>query len=39
MPKQNEKDLEDIPDEIKEKVKFIFVDHVDQALELLLLKK
>jgi len=38
MPKQNEKDLEDIPDEVKEKMKFIFVENAREALAYLLLK-
>ncbi len=36
LPKQNEKDMEEIPEEIKKKVKFVFVDTVDEVLELAL---
>ncbi len=32
IPKHNEKDLDDIPDEIRKQMKFIPVDHVDQVL-------
>ncbi len=38
MPKQNEKDLEDIPDEVKEKMKFIFVENAKEAIAYLLLE-
>lgn len=33
LPKKNEKDLEEIPEEIRKDVKFIFVDTVDEVLE------
>jgi ATP-dependent Lon protease len=36
LPKENEKDLEEIPEEIREKLKFIPVDNVDQVLEIVL---
>ena len=39
LPKENQKDLVEIPDEIKRKIKFIFVDAMDQVLELALDKK
>lgn len=39
VPKRNEKDLEDIPDEVKKTVKFHFVENVDQAMAIALLKK
>ncbi len=39
MPKQNEKDLEDIPDEVKSKLKFIFVEDADEAVDFLLIKE
>ncbi|MAE61945.1 MAG: endopeptidase La [Planctomycetaceae bacterium] len=32
LPKLNEKDLPDIPEEIQKKLKFIFIDQADQAL-------
>ncbi len=36
LPKENEKDLEEIPEEIREKLKFIPVDNVDQVLDVVL---
>ncbi len=36
LPARNEKDLEEIPKEVKERVKFIFVDNVEQVFELAL---
>jgi ATP-dependent Lon protease len=33
LPKRNEMDLEDIPDEIRKEVRFIFVDTVDDVLK------
>jgi ATP-dependent Lon protease len=33
LPRRNEADLEDIPDEVRKSMKFIFVDTVDQVLE------
>jgi ATP-dependent Lon protease len=39
LPKENQKDLVEIPDEIKKKIKFIFVNTMDQVLELALDKK
>ena len=38
VPKRNEKDYADIPDEVKKTVKFHFVETVDQALALALVK-
>jgi ATP-dependent Lon protease len=32
LPKRNEPDLEDVPDEIKEAMKFVFADNVDDVL-------
>jgi ATP-dependent Lon protease len=32
LPKRNEQDVDDVPDEIKETMKFIFVDKVDDVL-------
>lgn len=36
MPKNNEKDLEDIPNDVQKDLKFIFVDHMDQVLKIAL---
>ena len=36
LPKANKKDMEEIPAEIKKSLKFIFVDHLDQALKVAL---
>jgi len=36
LPKENEKDLEEIPEEIRDKLKFIPVDNVDQVLDVVL---
>ncbi|MFZ7102285.1 MAG: endopeptidase La [Peptococcaceae bacterium] len=33
LPKENEKDLEDIPGNIKRKLNFILVEHMDEVLE------
>jgi ATP-dependent Lon protease len=33
LPKENEKDLEEVPQEVKEKLQFIFVEGIDEALE------
>jgi ATP-dependent Lon protease len=38
VPKRNEKDLPDIPDEVKNTLKFHFVSHVDEVLEVALAK-
>jgi hypothetical protein len=37
MPKVNEKDLRDVPDEVKKQVTFTFVDRMDEVLRLALL--
>jgi len=37
-PKRNEKDMADVPDEVKKTIKFHFVSTVDEALEIALLK-
>jgi ATP-dependent Lon protease len=39
LPKENQKDMVEIPDEIKEKVKFVFVETMNQVLKLALDKK
>jgi ATP-dependent Lon protease len=33
LPKRNEQDLDDVPEEIKKSMKFIFVETVDEVLE------
>jgi len=39
LPKHNEFDLDDVPEEIKKKMNFIFVETVDEALDAALEKK
>jgi ATP-dependent Lon protease len=39
IPKRNEFDLDDVPEEIKKKINFIFVETVDEVLEAALMKK
>jgi len=34
LPKENEKDLEEIPEQIKEELEFAFVDHIDDVLKI-----
>ncbi|MBE0447021.1 MAG: endopeptidase La [Actinobacteria bacterium] len=36
VPMENEKDIELVPKEVKEELKFFFVDHMDEVLELAL---
>jgi ATP-dependent Lon protease len=38
MPKSNEKDLRDVPDEVKKNMHFIFVERMDEVMHLALLK-
>lgn len=33
LPKDNKKDLDEIPDKVKKDIKFVFVDHLDQVLD------
>ncbi|MDO4288984.1 MAG: endopeptidase La [Eubacterium sp.] len=33
LPKENERDLEDVPQEVKDELQFIFVDNVDDVLK------
>ena len=33
LPKRNEADLEDLPDEVRQAIQFVFVDTVDEVLE------
>ena len=37
LPRRNEQDLDDVPDEIKKSMKFIFVDTVDEVIKAALL--
>jgi ATP-dependent Lon protease len=37
MPKSNEKDLRDVPDEVKQNMKFNFVERMDEVLAIALL--
>lgn len=39
LPKRNEKDLDDVPEAIKEKLSFCLVERIDQVLELSLMDK
>ena len=39
LPKDNKKDLVDVPKEVIRDLKFVFVDHMDQALDVYLTKK
>lgn len=39
LPKRNEFDLDDVPEEIKKKIKFIYVETVDEVLDAALEKK
>ena len=38
MPKSNEKDLRDVPDEVKRSMSFVFVERMDEVLRLALLE-
>jgi ATP-dependent Lon protease len=38
MPKDNEKDIEDIPESVRRDMKFIPVEHLDQVLSVALMK-
>lgn len=38
MPKDNEKDLEDVPKEVLKALKFVFVSHMDEVLKVALVK-
>ena len=37
LPKENERDIEDIPENIREKLEFVLVEHMDQVLKTALL--
>lgn len=36
LPKDNKKDLEEIPNKVKKDIKFIFVEHMDEVLKIVL---
>ncbi|RMF64145.1 MAG: endopeptidase La, partial [Calditrichaeota bacterium] len=36
LPKENQRDFEEIPEHVKKKVKFVFVEHMDEVLEVAL---
>jgi ATP-dependent Lon protease len=38
MPKSNEKDLREVPDEVRKNMSFMFVDRMDEVLKLALLR-
>ncbi len=39
LPRENRKDLKDIPEEVQEKMRFIFVDEIDQVFPKLFLRR
>ncbi len=39
LPKDNEKDMEDVPKNVKKDIKFKFVDNVEEVLEIAMLKQ
>ncbi len=39
LPKDNKKDLEEIPRKVKKDIKFVFIEHMDEALGVALKKK
>ena len=39
MPSENEKDLEDVPDEVKSRIRFHFVSHISEVLKTAITKK
>jgi ATP-dependent Lon protease len=39
LPKRNEKDLEEIPKDVKEELKFVFVEHMDEVLDVAFVKE
>ncbi len=36
LPRENEKDLEEVPQQVKEELQFIFIENVDEALKVVL---
>ncbi len=39
LPEKNKKDMEEIPKKVKENIEFVFVKHMDEVLDVALLKK
>jgi ATP-dependent Lon protease len=39
LPKKNEKDLRDVPDEVRKKMKLVLVENMDQVLSAALRRK
>jgi ATP-dependent Lon protease len=39
LPKRNEHDVEDVPDEVREQLELVFVEHVSEVLEHTLMSK
>lgn len=39
LPKDNKKDLEDVPNKVKRDIKFVFVEHMDEVLNVALASK
>lgn len=39
LPKENDKDLEDIPEAVRKQLKFVFVQHMDEVLNVALRKR
>jgi ATP-dependent Lon protease len=39
LPKNNEKDMEEIPSKVKKDIKFVFIDHMDEVLGVALKRK
>ncbi len=33
LPRRNERDLEDVPEDVREKMSFVLVDRIDEALK------
>jgi ATP-dependent Lon protease len=38
LPKENERDIEEVPQQIKEELEFIWVENIDEALKITLLQ-
>jgi ATP-dependent Lon protease len=39
LPKRNEKDLQDVPDNIRKKMKFVFVEKLNEVFDLAIRKE